>query len=1268
MKIRFLPIVFIVLGFLTIASLVIAASFESNLNLNRADAGLNIFLNFTVSNNETTSEKNITQVNITLPSVASFVTGYNGTAGNSTPTSFSYTSVARNATWTNTTPTGFIQNWTTAYFWFNITLDKNAAGNYNFTISTLDNSSVFNSTNFTIFIERTGWSSPLEQFYVKPVEILLNWTNFYRTNITLTVNQSVYNLTLKLLNGTDIDTSKFSQNYTQDNTQDPCKTLRLLVQNTTDIGNYVGLLNATSGENAMNVSLIVDTSILSQYHCLPGRYRIANFTITNATRTNESVNISVILDVPIDTNSTFSNSTGIGTFKGTMLNNSAYYHFYVFNTSLLTNATGLTINMSWSSSSQDMDVFLFDSSGNVRAKSINKNGTTERLYYNFLNYTSPALWEIRIYGNSTSIIPYDGSIFFTTLNTTNSSIDFGIMNVTSNSTWNVGLKNEGNVSLSSVTESKELYHVRRFVGNGTSNFTFLVPSSSIATKVKVILNWTGATNYTFNLYDSSGTLLGSSINNHVYANKTGATQEEYNETTSIGSSSGLWKVEVKNDTSVALTNPYNLTVYTYVSSSTWLSTNYSSMTFNTSGTNNSVVNITVNFTNGIPTTAVDGIYEGYLQYVDTNLDGIRIPLQVNVTTPMLIVNDTESSSAVRVDENYGANITKVLYFNISNPGSYDLNFNFTGQGNLTSGGYNASLVYNLTNNTITTVPANSYKIIQVNMTFNNLMPIATYDGWLFFNATNTTSAMAAHPYSTYNLSLTLNLTRLLDVRILQIDTPNGDEKVYHNESRLAENVTKKMKIYYMNGTEIEAGNALNTSNFSVWLVETNTSYRIPASSNLTVSNGTNPLYYPNYPNGYYYINSTIPANQTGGRYTVYVKVNWMRGSYFFEGNGTNSSFIINNTGLYMSTPNSTSISIGNGSTYMFAVNVSNYGPVDASSQTIQFSESCSGYSVVATNNNGKCGCTGSCASGSTFTISPSAYNTSCLVWWTITAGSSAAAACTGNIIGSPTNKWFNPDGINVSVTVTAPAAPTPTPSPTSNITATTTTVPTTTTTIPTTPPPVNVTVNVSLITPQTPAMFNITQPEILKIQSIIVAVKNNVSNVSITVKESEKPANAPNVTGTAEGAVLKYLEISPTNIADANISNVTINFQVEKSWVTSNSIDVETIALYRYSNNTWNKLSTRKINESSDHLYFQSTSPGLSVFAIAGQKSKGFPWTTVLIIVGAIVVVVLGYLFWPVKEEKKLLIQTPVKEEKAEDPWKILKDKWDELTKKEKKT
>jgi len=136
----------------------------------------------------------------------------------------------------------------------------------------------------------------------------------------------------------------------------------------------------------------------------------------------------------------------------------------------------------------------------------------------------------------------------------------------------------------------------------------------------------------------------------------------------------------------------------------------------------------------------------------------------------------------------------------------------------------------------------------------------------------------------------------------------------------------------------------------------------------------------------------------------------------------------------------------------------------------------------------------------------------------------------------------------------------------------------------------------------TSATFNVTQSDTLKIESVNVEVKNTVNNVQITVKESSLPSGANVAIAADAGAVYKYLEITKTNVQDADINKVKIKFKVEKSWLTENNIDPATIALQRLVGSSWTKLSTSMVSEDATYYYFEAESPGLSVFAITGQK------------------------------------------------------------------
>jgi len=1274
MKVKFSAI-FIVFSFLLLIGLVLAATFESSSTPTTIDAGLvSVTINFSVNNTETTSGKNITQVNITLPAQFTFVTGYNGTVGNSSNVTFSYDSTGRNATWSNGTSIGFIQNFTTAYFWFNVTVNKTAYGNYRFNISTLDTSGGFNSTNVTIFVERTVWSTR-DEFYVKPIEIFLNLTNVptpYRQNITIITNTS-NSISIDVLVN---DSSRLSGNYTQAGSTTPCQNDFVIVaQNTSGGGNTVYSLSPGSSTNftlIFNVSSDLRT-------CKPGRYYTSNFVIRNLTNSTENLTIAVTVDLSISSNNSGNINlpyTGIASFNGGLLLNAKTYHLYHFNTSEVTNATSVYINISWANSSQDIDLFLFDNSGNLLAKSINKTGTSESLFYSFLPF-SPTVYEIRLYGNSTSAITYNGNVIFSTLNSTNRTLNFEVRNVSSQTNQTFALNNTGNLTLSNVTESKDLYHVNMFSDNVTKIFTFLAPDSTVSRGLKVSLNWTGAGNYSLYLYNPSGTLIASSINKHLYANVSSAMREEYAETTSI--TKGVWRAEVKNSTPTA--DNYTLTIYQYiVNPSDWINTTYNTTTFNGTSLQNYVHNITVNITLTIPNKSMDGIYEGYVRYTSSANQIINLPVTINVTTPMLVVNNTIESETFILTENYGFNLTRSVTFQVNNTGFYDIAVNITNSSsNLTC---NAALTSgcsgnytNFTFNSFNSIGNYNYQNLTVNVTFNSSLPQGAYDGWIFINATGETESLSSHPYRTFNLTFRLNLTDALVVRTISATSTDGDNTV--NLSSVPENVTVKIIVSYVNGTNV-TDLVLNdtdprdlSKNFTgVWLFEPNVSYRYPRSGSLLMYKGTDPIFY----GGYYNINATIPSDTSGmpgGVYAIYVNVSHKRDSFSYSGYGDGAYITVNSTGFYMnsSTP---PINVDNGSSTNFTIKIYNFGPLSGSTNIYFDKGTCP---VTITLPSPYCSVvTGSCSNpGSTnvsFT-SISGYDVSGLnnATWTITG--SGSGSCTATIYG--TGKWFN--NISLPITVNPSVTTTTVPGEGGNITATTTTtLRTTTTTLVTTPPPVNETVNVSLITPAVPAIFNISNPETLKIQKIIVAVKGNVSNVTINVKESSKPSAAPNVTKPDEGMVLKYLEISQTNLADANISSVMINFQVEKSWVTANNIDVGTIAMYRYVNSTWVKLQTKKTNETSTYLYFQSISPGLSIFAIAGQKAKGLPWLLIFVVGGAIAVAVLAYLFWPI-EEKKLspvvhVAHAPEKTEKRDEikeTWDVLKKKWDELTEKKEK-
>jgi len=261
----------------------------------------------------------------------------------------------------------------------------------------------------------------------------------------------------------------------------------------------------------------------------------------------------------------------------------------------------------------------------------------------------------------------------------------------------------------------------------------------------------------------------------------------------------------------------------------------------------------------------------------------------------------------------------------------------------------------------------------------------------------------------------------------------------------------------------------------------------------------------------------------------------------------------------------TSVSVDQGSTFLISLNIQNSGETTAKFGTITISNN--GLSIAS-------GCSPiDIAAGESAGIACS-----------ILASSSGSKTLTVTL--TPTNA--DPVSKSISVNVVAPTV--------------------TTTTVPTEITPSNVTTQNITVTTQTGitiqagenATITIENPDLYKLQEIIIHVIRTVSNVKIHVSLTTHPAGGPSV--VEGGTVYKYIEITKENITDADIANVTIKFKVDKAWINANTINVTTIALYRYSNGNWEKLNTSKVGEDEANVYFSAISPSLSIFAIAGEK------------------------------------------------------------------
>ncbi|HKZ45462.1 MAG TPA: hypothetical protein VJ343_02040, partial [archaeon] len=773
----------------------------------------------------------------------------------------------------------------------------------------------------------------------------------------------------------------------------------LLVQN--ESGDSVTVSKNMTSQNNATFYLSANYSLISSQ----GRY-VGTVKVHNTSSPAENANITIILDAPISIDS----NTGAGSFSGALPSNAKTYQSFYVNASSIQNSTGMKVNISWSPT-QDIDLFLFDNSSTPKllAKSINKSSTSESWIYSFIP-PQGGMWEIRIYGNSTTA-GYSGSVYFTTLNSDIRALNYSKRNVSDSNESVLILTNNGTLNISNVLESKEIFYVIRSYGNGTKNFTFMVPDSTIAQKIKVSLNWTAVNSaYLLNLYKPDKSIASTSRSKYVYANASGAEMEEYNETSS-SIATGIWTLEVKNGTNTTSIDPYNVTIYIKVNEANWITTNYttssSGFSFSSLGQPNSSYIVDVNFT--VPTNAINGIYEGSIKYLDRNDAGIAIPVRVNVTSPALVANGTWNSTTVRIDENINATLTKVLNITVNNTGSYAIN-NITTI-NSTSLMYGGKYI-NFSYQAPTSISANGYGILNITFNLNSSITEDTqgiYKGWIFLSTSGST--YPSSPYQGFNLTIEVNLTNRIEVRVTGVETYDSTPNWIVNASKLPRNVTVKwLNIYYVNGTQFKGTSLINYTNISsANLYQRDTDYW---ASNLYKSEAFSTGFEPTPGSGDYQFNFTVLSTIPGGEYEVRISLTNFNGA--FTGGSSNKTLFINNTGFFMNSSTS-SIVVYNSSVTYFPILIYNFGSLSGPIN-LKFEKGSCPITVALPSP--YCNAvSGSCSNPGDTNISFTVINGNDTsgqnnATWKITG--SGAGSCTAYVYGYGGSLWFN----NISLPIT----------------------------------------------------------------------------------------------------------------------------------------------------------------------------------------------------------------------------------------------------------
>jgi len=91
-----------------------------------------------------------------------------------------------------------------------------------------------------------------------------------------------------------------------------------------------------------------------------------------------------------------------------------------------------------------------------------------------------------------------------------------------------------------------------------------------------------------------------------------------------------------------------------------------------------------------------------------------------------------------------------------------------------------------------------------------------------------------------------------------------------------------------------------------------------------------------------------------------------------------------------------------------------------------------------------------------------------------------------------------------------------------------------------------------------------------------------------------------------EGEIYSYLNIWAGNdgaAATENIENAVIGFKVNKTWVSENRIDIDSITLGCYEGDRWNSLHTKKTAEDGEYIYLEAETLCFSYFVITGENT-----------------------------------------------------------------
>jgi PGF-pre-PGF domain-containing protein len=115
--------------------------------------------------------------------------------------------------------------------------------------------------------------------------------------------------------------------------------------------------------------------------------------------------------------------------------------------------------------------------------------------------------------------------------------------------------------------------------------------------------------------------------------------------------------------------------------------------------------------------------------------------------------------------------------------------------------------------------------------------------------------------------------------------------------------------------------------------------------------------------------------------------------------------------------------------------------------------------------------------------------------------------------------------------------------------------------------------------------------------------KSSSNAVLIVQALSSKPSAITSITNRN---IYQYIQVDKTNILDSSVNRVVVKFKIEKKKLLDDSVSAGSVVLMRYNETSkkWVDLLT-SLQDVADpiYYYYQASSPGLSVFAIASKPA-----------------------------------------------------------------